>query len=388
MTEQRLEPVAESEPPHRTPTPGAWRTGIRRFAWLAWPWMNWVLPVLHALWGFGASGYLVLAVILAPLALLAIPVLGVLSDIPRILLRQRGHDTAPGPIVWLLFLNWWGWLASAASAATTVRDPVLRDGVIADVEESVLRRDLGAIALLVIVVTGFALIALAAAVRPAPSFDPDGADPPRESRRDPWAIAALVAAIALPLSLIVILLIDGDAMAGQTDAAGDTVAYVAALPIDRQAERAEEHYASTQQRLSEVRALVADDGWRIRDRWGARISADGFAFSEICVEIETPCYTLEAGFAVDGAPVDLRSPATADALAELGWTPAPHSGEWVSADGYTLTTDQDDSGRVTLWIESPAWWGDDADLRDEIGRGDPDEGIGVAYRAEEWPPLD
>lgn len=387
MTERRLEPVAESEPPHRTPTPGSWRSGIRRFAWLAWPWMSWGLPLLYALWGFGAGGYLVFALLLAPLAILAIPVLGLLSDVPRLVLRHRGHDTAPGPIVWLLFLNWWGWLASAALAATTVRGPVLRGGVFADIGESALRRDLGTIAPLVVIVTGLALIVLAAVVPRGSAFDFDGPERPPEPRRDPWAIAALVAAIALPLPLVVILLIDGDATAGQTDAAGDTAAQVAALPIDQQAARAEANYAEAQQRLSEVRALVADEGWVIRDRWGAKINASGFELYGICAEIETPCYTLEVGFAVDAVAVDLRSSTVTDALAELGWTKTGEPGEWVSADGYTLTTDQDDSGRVTLELVTPAWWGDDADLNDEIGRGDPNEGIGVTYRADEWPPL-
>lgn len=392
MSYQNPDAVAAGAPPWQMPAPQPRPTsgGIRGFVWAVWPWMNWVLPiffVVHGFFGSGGWGTLIL-VFISPVF---VPAMGLLGALPRFLLRRRGHTTAPGPLVWLLFVNWWGWFALTLAMQDAGDSGPLRS-LLRDMMTVPLSRDfeqfvfLGAIAAAVLAWIAVLLIAILAP-KPAPAPAPGAA------ARDPWTTVSWIAGFAVPALLVAIVVVGVQVTAQQRDAAGDTVAEVAAMPLDDQVQRAEQNYTLTQERLSAVRELIADDGWRVRNEDGQWVGRSDFGSSSFdCLTADAECYTIEVGFQLESRPAgfDPRSAEFRADLDALGWEPTSRASQWTDSQGFTLDVwSMASDGSLSLEVNSPVWWGDEFDLREELpARADEGDGEPARdYRADEWPPL-
>lgn len=386
MAYQNPDAVAAGAPPWHLPAPQPRPTagGIRGFAWALWPWMSWILPVFFAFHGFlGSGGWGTLLLTFA--SPVFIPAMGLLGMLPRFILRKRGHTTAPAPIVWLLFTNWWAWLAFTVTMQDAGDSGPMKTllGTLVPVP---LSSDYQGIVFLVaigVAITSWLAILFVAIAQPQPR-------PDAPTRGGAWDAVSWNAAFLLPVILVATVVLGAQLTALQTDAAGDTVSQVEALPIAAQAARAEENYTRTQQKLSEVRELIAEDGWRARDENGGWVRGAGFAPTYGgCRGTDAECYSFEAGFELEQAPAGF-DPDGAEFLAELsavGWERNERGYGFADDEGFELTvvrSPQDD--RLTVGIESPDWWGDDDMLREELGESDEDRGFGE-YRFDEWPPL-
>lgn len=385
MSYQNPDAVAAGAPEWRLPAPQPRRApeGIQGFVWAIWPWMNWVLPVLFVVHGFlGAGGWGTMILLTA--SPIFVPAMGLLGALPRFILRKRGHRTAPGPLVWLLFVNWWGWVTLTLT---------MQDAGDSGPPRSLLRETLtvpfsrgfemylyfGAIAAAVLAWIAVLLIAIFVR-RPAPGA----------TIRTPWTTVSWIAAFAVPAALVASVLVGVQVTAQQRDAAGDTLTEIAAMPLADQVQRAEENYALTQERLSAVRELISDDGWRIRNEDGERVGTSGFGSSTFaCMTAHAECYTIEVGFQLANAPAgfDDESAEFRDQLEALGWQPTTRDSQWTDAQGFMLDVwSMASDGSLTVEVNSPEWWGDDSDLRGEPSEP-ADTDADRVYRYDEWPPL-
>lgn len=386
MTYQQPEAVAAGAPEWHLPTrrPRTAPPGIQGFVWAVWPWMNWVLPVLFVVHGFlGAGGWGTL--ILLFISPVFVPAMGLLGALPRFILRRRGHRTAPGPLVWLLFVNWWGWVtvtltmqdAGDSGPPLSLLREMMTVPLSRDVEQFLF---LGAIAAAVL--AWIAVLLIAIFVRPPRT--------PGASSRDPWTIVSWIAAFAVPALLVASVLVGVQVTAQQRDAAGDTLVEIAAMPLADQVQRAEENYALTQERLSAVRELISDDGWRIRNEDGQWVGATGFgSLSFACLTADAECYTIGVGFQLASTPAsfDDEGAEFLGRLEALGWDPTTRDSQWTDAQGFTLDLwSMASDGSLTVEVNSPEWWGDESDLRAELAELD-DADASRVYRFDEWPPL-
>lgn len=387
MAHQSPDAVSAGAPPWHLPAPQRRPTsgGIRGFVWALWPVMSWLLPVFFVFHGFlGGGGWGTLLLMFA--SPIFVPAMGLLGMLPRFILRKRGHRTTPGPIGWLLFVNWWAWVAFTitmqdagdSGPMETMLDGILAARLSSDVEQGIF---LGAVAVACLSWLAVLFVAIAQ-------------PPPRsgvQTRGGTWDAVSWIAAILVPALLVGMVALGVQVTAMETDAAGDTVAQVEALPIAAQADRAEANYTLTQEKLSEVRGLIAEDGWSARDENGGWVRGPAFASSYgSCGGSDAECYVFEVGFALESAPAgfDSYDHAWDSRLRELGWMASERGDGWTDADGFTLEVDQRQSvERLVVAIESPSWWGDTYDLRQELGGADEDLGLGLAYRFDEWPPL-
>jgi hypothetical protein len=386
--QQNPDEVAAGAPEWRLPAtqPRASSGGIRGFVWTVWPAMNWVLPVLFVVHGFfGAGGWGTL--ILLVTSPVFVPAMGLLGALPRFILRKRGHTTAPGPLVWLLFVNWWGWFTLTITMQDA-GDSGPPSSVLRAMMTVPLSRDFELIlffgAVTAAVLAWLAVLLIAIFVSPRPPRAPGA------SRRDAWTTVSWIAAFAVPALLVVSVLVGVQATAQQRDGAGDTLAEIAAMPLADQVQRAEENYTLTQERLSAVRELISDDGWRIRNEDGAWVGATGFGSSTFaCITADVECYTIEVGFQLANAPegFDEESAEFRDRLEALGWHPTTRDSQWIDAQGFMLDLwSMASDGSLTVEVNSPEWWGDESDLRGELPElVDPD--ADRTYRYDEWPPL-
>lgn len=416
MAYQNPESVAAGAPPWHLPQPQpkSRPSGIQGFVWAVWPWMNWVLPTFFVLHGFlGVGGWATLLLLFA--SPVFIPATGLLGSLPRFLLRKRGHTTTPAPIVGLLFVNWWGWVAltltmqdagDSGPLASLLRS-MLTVPLSVDYEQGLYVVAIGVAITAWLAVLVIAIVlprATAATVVPgppaaptmaaapaavAPPHPPTTTGRPRDER--PWVVVAWVSAFLVPALFVTAVVVGVEVTAAQPDASGDTVAEVAAMPIAAQVDRAEQNYERTQQRLSEVRELIAEDGWRLRDEDGEWVGSAGFGTSAWeCRQADVDCYTFQVRFSLDQAPADFDRARFDDSLRDAGWTPPEYGDGWTDAEGYRLrVTVYPANNRLSIELESPEWWGDTYDLRNEMGDSDDDNlGLGRTYRFDEWPPLD
>lgn len=387
MAYQNPDSVAAGAPPWHLPAPQPRPAprGIRGFTWAVWPWMSWILPVFFAFHGFlGGGGWGTLVLMLA--SPVFIPAMGLLGMLPRFILRKRGHRTAPAPLVSLLFVNWWAWFAFTitmqdagdSGPLETMLGAIVPARLSSNYEQGLFLAAVGIAAL------SWLAILLIAIAQPAPR-------PEAPTRGGAGDAVAWNAAFLVPALLVGAVVLGVQVTALQTDAAGDTVSQVEALPIAAQADRAEANYTLTQQKLSEVRELIAEDDWSVRDEHGGWVRGPAFASSYgSCGGSDADCYVFEVGFALELAPdgFDSYSDAWDEQLSEIGWEPSDRGYGWTDADGFTLEVEQRQNvDGIVVAIESPSWWGDTYDLRQELGEADEDLGLGRTYRFDEWPPL-
>lgn len=383
MSYQNPDAVAAGAPEWRLPAPQPRHApdGIQGFVWALWPWMNWVLPAFMVLHGFvlGTGGWESLMLLVGSPVI--VPAAGLLGALPRFVLRKRGHATTPGPIVWLLFVNWWGWVTltiTMPGVGDSGAVPSVLRGLVTAPLSLMYEQIMFAVAVLVALLAWIAILVLACVVRvPVP---------PRRT----WTLASWVALFAMPVVLIAAVWAGVIFTTQQRDAAGDTVAEVEAMPIAAQAARAEASYEVTQQKLSQVREVIAEDGWSARDEDGAWVVGSGFGSSYgACTGADAECYTFEVGFEFAQKPAgfDGRDAGFAEELEVLGWKASNRAGEWTDADGFTVDIVPWPDGRLEVSIESPAWWGKTHDIGEQLGEADADRGLARTYRYDEWPPL-
>lgn len=386
MAYQNPDAVAAGAPAWHLPAPQPRPkpTGIRGFTWAIWPWMSWILPAFFTFHGFlGGGGWGTLLLMLA--SPIFIPAMGLLGMLPRFILRKKGHAAAPAPIVWLLFVNWWAWFAltitmqDAGDSGPT--DTLLRATLTARLSTEY--EQIIFLAAVAIAMASWVAVLILAIRQPPPV-------PGAPTRDGSWDAVSWNAAFLVPALLVATVFAGVQLTALQQDAAGDTVAAVEALPIETQAQRAESNYALTQQRLSQVRELISDDDWVLREEDGNWVGSSGFGSSYgACGGADADCYTFDAGFRLELPPAgfDPEGAEFTAQLRELGWTATDRAWEWTDADGFSLDVLHyaNDDG-VTVEIASPSWWGDTYELRQVIGERD-DSGLGRPYRFDEWPPL-
>lgn len=354
----------------RAPRPGRPR-GISAFTWAVWPWMNWLLPAFFIFHGYldGTGGWMTLALAFASPLLL--PAFGLLGSLPRFILRRRGATATPGPIIWLLFLHGWGWVGAALAMQDTtdssIPPPTLLQGLGAGALSAGAQAAIFLAALAVVSAAWLAVLVLAIVL------------PPDRPPHRGWRIAGWVSAFATPLLLAAAVMLAGFLTLQQTDGAGETVAEVQERPVDEQAERMLERHEHAQRSLSEVRALIAEDGWQ--PEW---------AGGDDCGRVAgVPCYQLAAAFGTTstaGIPAGLD-----EELADLGWTVTDADAERIEAtrDDLVLTVGVWGDDALIAGVLTPWWWGDEIALRERLnpGRDRPAEPAD-GYSADEWPPLD
>lgn len=370
--------------PWPAPTPARGPHGIQGFVWAVWPWMNWLLPAFLVLHGFlaGNGGWETLMLLFASPVL--VPVTGLLAALPRFILRKRGHETAPGPIIWLLFVNWWSWItftitmrgSTDSSPLPSILSAIITVPLSTPYEQTLL---LASVGLAVLAWTAILIIVL---VLPVPA-----------TRRRTWTLTSWIAAFAVPMLLIGIVWAGVVATAQQRDAAGDTVAEIQATDVSVQMQRAEARYALTQQRLSAVREVIAEDGWRVISSSGGWAWQNGFSYSDDydCQLAAADCYGVDARFTLEGVPAGIDRAYLVDAVRPLGWK-LPLTGrlEATDVDGFTLKIEELDPDTLSVEIESPSWWGDPYELGQALGeggRGPDEEDLDRTYRYDEWPQL-
>lgn len=397
MAYQSPESVAAGAPPWHLPQPQprSRPAGIQGFVWAVWPWTNWILPTLFVLHGFlGVGGWGTLLLLFA--SPIFIPAAGLLGSLPRFLLRKRGYTTTPAPIVSLLFVNWWGWVA-----LTLTMQDAGDSGPLMSLLRSMLtvplavdyEQGLYVVAICVAIAAWLAVLVIAIVMPRASAVAPPHLPATAERTRDerPWVVVAWISAFLVPALLVTAVVVGVEVTARQPDASGDTVADVEAMPIAAQADRALENYERTQQRLSEVRQLIAEDRWRLRDEDGEWVGSTGFGTSAgECRVADVDCYTFQVRFSLEQAPADFDRDRFDDTLRAAGWTPPEYGDGWTDAEGYRLrvTVYPANNNRLSIELESPEWWGDTYELRNEIGGNDDESlGLGRTYRYDEWPPL-
>jgi len=353
MTEETQETEDTSEPsrtgeaqwPGETQRP----SGIQAFTWGLWPWLNWLLPIFFCFHGLllDNNGW-EQALWLALFSPIIVPVLGLLGSLPRFILRVRGHSTAPGPMIFVLYITWWsGFIGSLIGAP-------LSD----DQQTGILT-----LCVLAVAVSWVVLLTLSAILEPGPA---GGA---LLWRRTSW-IAAFAVPVVFALTFVAVVLLPA---AQATDAASETSAQAQSRLHAEQIELAQDRYESLQEDASEVRALIAEDGWRTTGE------ALDYPASQ-CLDEQEPCYEIQVSseIAADGIGA---SELTAE-LESLGWTPG-RDDAWHAAGGRTLWIGEHE-GVMRVNITSPWWWGDARYVvRDS---GEHEEGDEV-YAADEWPPL-
>ncbi|MFE6735137.1 hypothetical protein [Microbacterium sp. NPDC057650] len=365
-------PTAREVPPDR----------FLSFVWQAWPWMNWLMPAFFCVSGlFREGGWM--ALIMLMVSPILIPAAGLLQSLPRMLLRRSGARQAPAPIAPLLFVTWWSWFLLAISmqdAGDGPTTPSILENITGTIQSSsFLGAVLGAAAL-GILLSGFAILMLAVTL-------PRGAASSR-----PWRITAMVSVVAVPALIFGFVFAFASAAAAEvqarTDAAGDTVAEAQARSLEEQGQLAAQRYEKNQRTLSEVRALIAPDGWAEAAGGGAP-TRDAPGCSR-----EVDCYDVFAGFSSDafgedGPRIDLDALETR--LTAQGW----EKGRWFGAEDRGLVVTDADGAELTVtdWgeisLNSPAWWGDWYDFADQIesDRDIADQELAPTYAADEWPPL-
>lgn len=363
MTDQPWLLQSRSEPVWRSP--GSGRSDIHSFAWGVWPWMNWGLPLV-AIITVGNGGWALLMLLMISPVL--VPVLGLLGSLPRFLLRKSGITTTPAPITGLLFVHWWAW------AAAMITPPGATDGSpIPAVMQGLSPRPISGGFLQAVMLGGsgiavacwITVLILAIVLRARAAL-------PAAPKR--WTLVAWLAAVMLPVLFAAMIWLGGAVTAQQRDAAGETVAEAQTQAMSVQAQRALERHEQAQEQLSQVRGMIADDGWRISQRGIDRRTSFADAVDSYGFDLRFEHEPLAEG------PVDVE--AIEEELIGQGWT-KDETGALVDPHGNVVEIYSNESS-LQVSLVSPAWWGDSYELSDELGYG-LDDAFARTYAYDEWP---
>lgn len=351
--------------------------GILTWLWRAWPWMNWLLPLLliahGALATFGGWTWFVL-IFSAPITIVVSVLLG---WIPRRLLRRKGYTAVTAPLGVSLLVSWWSMIAAIVLFVDTVAQEVPSESVPSVIRlfgdpaiDVGLERVLMGVALVTAAISWVVLCVLAVCARaPEPSVSPRGAS------------AAWATAIGVPMLFVAMMAVGAATTLRQVDSAGETVGVVNARPIVEQAERALVRYDGFQEQVAAVRALIAPEGWTTSSPHGLEDDP------EECRSVVDPCYRLTWAYSVSGT-VDTAQ--LAAALPDVDWAVTDTSSRWftaTTADGATFELRPVTEGTWVIEASSPWWWGDAQDLRDQLADGAFELAERGPFTADEWPPL-
>ena len=317
--------------------------------WRLWILMSWLLPALWCWLAFGAGwmyvGY-IFAVVLYPLV-------GVAGMIPRIILRRLGASGTPWPVVPFLVVQWWALFTPVfITMAQFFLGPVFVGLFGVEQIAMSIRWSILSISIMVVILAWIAGVVIASSDRGS-------------THRDVvWKRISLGAAIAAPVVVVVVLLGALFATGQQRDGAGATVVDALRPSVQEQAERLEARYTELNEKVSEVRRLIAEDGWEEY--------LTGVGHDSSCAGTGMPCYMFEADFshATAGDTVGL-----ADLAARL------EAEGWVTDEGrdegaLVATADEgvvveifwsDRDAEIGVRAESVNWWGDEDLLIEELG---------------------
>lgn len=194
-------------------------------------------------------------------------------------------------------------------------------------------------------------------------------------------------AIAAPCIAAIVAVLGGSIDNSRTDGAGEQPEPAFARTLDEQLELLAQREEQTQTALSEVRQLIADDGWMNAHPWMFR-SCEREAHS--CYDIYTTAEIAQgdADSAIDAS--------FSDELRDAGWRsvakpPYCHGSNLQSFrndDGQRLCVELDGE-TLSVALVSPHYWGDLFALRDAAH---PDAAIfnprswdqSATYRWDEW----
>ncbi|GAB3595921.1 hypothetical protein [Microbacterium tumbae] len=361
------------------------RSGLLDGLWRAWPVASWLLPVLFSAHGlfstFGGWAWSFL-LFTAPVV---IPACGLLGVWPYRMLRQNGHDTVPWSIGLLLLVNWWATFAAILLAIDALSRQNLADAVpsllrLLGAAAPAIGFELGMMALALLVAgASWAAIWILAKV--------ESKSPPRAIAPHRGVIAVRAAAVVLPLLMIAVVAVGSVTTGARQDSAGGTAAEVLRDPVSVQAERALLRYEEFQQRVAEVRAMIADQAWETAPPYGLDSSR------RECDRSGPRCYGFLWGYRLEASGSAIDPDAVARELADAGWTvegPSDSGGGVelvaVHADGVRVEVGVLD-GSVDLEARSAWWWGDGKALTEALADGESSADAAGPFAAREWPPL-
>lgn len=355
--------------PEPAPTPPR---GIHTFVWYAWPWVNWLLPVFFCFRGLLSNGgWESLALMM--FSPIIIPVFGLLGSLPRFILRKRGHTTAPGPIVWLLFLYGWSWFVAPMTIPGTTDSSPLPSLLHSFVGQPLSDKYQGVIfvgSLVVGTLAWLAVLILSALLDPQP-----------QSGAHRWTTVSWIAALVVPVLFVVATMVGVQVTAVSPDSDFETNAAATERPLKEQGALMLERYERVQESVSEVRAQMADDDWTM--------TGGPSGLSSDCRSLYMECYFFDVDFMhpTAGAGVDRRE--LVAQVEELGWF-ENEQGLLIDEDGTELSLTVYDDGRLLLRVESGWWWGSSFTLQEELSGGveryDPDAEP-ETFTDDEWPSL-
>lgn len=407
-----------STPVAADPTPVA-DPAFGRGLWQAWPYVNWLLPVvLIASYSFsdsaGWDGFFL--VLFSPLL---VPALALLGSLPRFIMRRRGHTAAPVAMWAMLAAHWWGaafffWSIRGTGDSGSLGSMLGEALGLSERGEAAV----GAVALGCVVVAWVAELTAAGASPQRSEVSPVA--PNRALSLVSGLSFALVPLLLLGLGMLVSLVgpapgagggtgsgLAGSADPTRPDGLGDTAEEARAV-TDAEAVRARQARAweQTQEAVVPLRASLAEEGWTLYntdpngiDPWSAR---------------EEGRYAVDVAWMLEReATVEQLFEAASAAVTDGGWsivstsTPDPdfHSLEAVGPEGHEAQIDvhpahepDDGVSLMRLTVRSPGYWAEGASA-DWSGMHDAAEldallGFGVSAGAEqpefsayEWPPL-
>lgn len=355
------------------------RPSIVRFTWVIWPWMNWIVPAFVCLHGlFGNGGWE--SLVLIPGSVILVPGTALLGALPRLLLRRRGHRSTPLPIVPLLFVIWWGWTCfGAAMTGSTdsaplpsILDVLSGRRLPTSIETALMLGGAGA------AILAWIAVVIIATMRVRTPSEPRGSA----------VIVAWTPALLIPIVLLATCMTGVALGAAAVDASGDSFATADARDRAVRDDLDRKRYETTQETLSQVRALISPSGWT-----GAEArpqSSNGCPWATATQD----CYALSARFVLETSGA-LDFAGLADSLDARGWdVQQPTTDQWGatelaagSPDGVSVTIrhSQIESGQhfVSTRATSPSWWGSYFD----VGLNVYDIDTEATYAAGDYPRL-
>lgn len=313
---------------------------------------------------------------------IVIPVAALLALVPYFIVRARGWRAVPGNSIGLLLLNWWSWVVVACAIPGKLTGGGLPSVLELLVSESMSRawndRILAA-ALIVGCASWVALLltTVAAGRVRAPSRRQMG--------------AGLAVAIGAPCVAFVAAMLGGVFENAREDAAGERPELASERAIDEQLELLAEREERTQASLSEVRRMIASDGWAEAYPWMFRS----------CEREANPCYDIYTSAEVTRTHIDARDRARLDdELHNAGWRSSSrpqycHGSDiesYRNEEGQRLCVEYGDE-TVAVALISPPYWGDLFELRGAAGPDalifNPDmRNRTAAFRWDEWQTSD
>ena len=327
--------------------------GFDRAMFVAWPFLAFIIPAAFC-WGFGdLESYF-----LIPASVIIIPVTGVASLIPFFVARTRGWRAVPGNSLALLLLNWWSGVVAACAIPGKLtgggRASVLELLTLESMSRAWNDRIL-VTALIVGVITWVVLLFTSAAAREVRS-------PSRLQTRSGIAVA-----VGAPVFVLIVAVLGGTVENAQSDGASERPEAALERPIEDQLELLSQREEATQTSLSEVRRMIAGDGWAGAYSW---------MFGS-CERDANPCYDIFARATTTLADLDRADrEQLSDGLRAAGWRSTSRP---PYCHGDDIESYRNDEGQrlcveyagdtISVALISPSFWGDLFTLRDAA---DPD----------------